>query len=342
MSFQPIDDFENIFLSPWSIPKNPDINFPIAAFERLINELGWADCSDWLCHWNELSGPSLSKNIWPRGTRTDWIWGIGLPLLSDIERFLSFDKEQLLFGLSGLPGSGKTSLGVWLEAASKELGWPIAVISLDDFYLCSNEMIKAMNGNPWGVPRGLPGSHSIELLQETINRWLETGELLAPQFDKSLRNGLGERSGWRRTNPIAIVIEGWFLSCSPVNSNLEILNKEEQVNPKLTTEEQNYRKIAQSELYKYLNVWNKLHRVWHLKAVEFSSTCNWKKQQEENMSFTRGSSLKGESLNSFIRMINTAIPQESLNKIKADVVCRINAQRHIEWVGTKLDELRII
>ena len=129
--------------SPWSDPADPNISYPISPYNKLLASLNWPDQLKWLNHWLNRGGVNLAASAWPLGTKNDWIWGIGLPLLSDIERFI-YKEDRIIFGISGLPGCGKTSLGVWLEAASKELGWPIAVISLDDFYLCSNEMTKAM------------------------------------------------------------------------------------------------------------------------------------------------------------------------------------------------------
>ena len=120
----------------------------------------------------------------------------------------------------GLPGSGKTTFGKWLEVATTNLGWPVKVISMDDYYLPSSELDKAMYGNPWNVPRGLPGSHSIELLEDSIDTWLDTGDLHAPQFDKALREGRGDRCGWQDSQPKILVLEGWFLGCNPKKISL--------------------------------------------------------------------------------------------------------------------------
>ena len=42
-----------------------------------------------------------------------------------------------------------------------------------------------------------PGSHSIDLMKEKLVKWKVDGKLNVPVFDKSLRNGLGDRSHWR-------------------------------------------------------------------------------------------------------------------------------------------------
>jgi len=158
--------YSNIYkpLSPWSNPIDPFIKFQRKDLEKLLFELGWIDPKAWLAHWLKRDGVNLASYAWHPNARSDWIWGLGLPLLSDIERYLTKEEVPVLFGISGLPGCGKTSFGKWLEAAAIELNWPLNVISMDDFYLPSNQLDKAMSGNPWKVPRALPGSHSIQLM----------------------------------------------------------------------------------------------------------------------------------------------------------------------------------
>ena len=53
------------------------------------------------------------------------------------------------------------------------------------------------------------------------------------------------------------------------------------------------------------------------------------------MQLEKGISLQGKNLDSFIRMIKTAIPQENLQSIDSDVVAIVNQIRQISWVGIK-------
>ena len=76
-------------------------------------------------------------------------------------------------------------------------------------------MNLAIKNNPWNVSRGFPGSHSVKLMHEKLLNWKINGELNVPVFDKSLRNGLGDRSHWRLDNPDLLVLEGWFLGIEP-------------------------------------------------------------------------------------------------------------------------------
>ena len=130
--------------------------------------------------------------------------------MSQAYKFHKNFAERKIIGISALPGTGKTTLGKWIEAISLKLNFKISVISIDDFYLPSNEIKLAIKENPWNVSRGFPGSHSVELMYEKLLNWKINGELSVPVFDKSLRNGLGDRSHLRLDNPDLLIIEGWF------------------------------------------------------------------------------------------------------------------------------------
>ncbi len=319
---------------PWPNHLATQILFPSTPFCKLLEEFGY-EFADWVDFWEKNGGSSMSANFWSKGTRTDWIWGLGFPLLSEIQNSYSSNENRQIIGISALPGCGKSSLGNWLEAAAMELEIPITVISMDDFYLPADQLEKAMFGNPWNVPRALPGSHDLKLFEDTLVRWIETGELIAPQFDKALRNGLGNRSGWIKTFPKVLVLEGWFLGCKPIkdfdNQSIEKLDKP------LTKVEINYRRKVQLELEEYCSIWDHIEHTWHIKAEDHSFTSKWKTAQEKKMFKDRGSSLKGEALDSFLRMIQVAIPQSSLTSIDSDVLILIDQDRHILWSGRTKD-----
>ncbi len=323
-------DSLNINKDFWSLTslKNKNISFPLERFYSLLLELDWQP-SEWIDFWRNHNSVKTLSSLLPAGTKADWIWGICIPLLSDINKNLLRNKKRKIYGISALPGCGKTSLGRWLEAAGKELNVSIKVISLDDFYLPGIELDKAMQGNPWGVPRGLPGSHSISLLEQSLDIWLSSGFLKAPKFDKALRNGCGDRSGFLECNPDLLVLEGWFLGCCPINNDFSEAISNDSLSITLTEKEKLYRERIQKILIQYLSIWNRIHRIWHIKPIDYSSTCQWKIEQEKEMLLKRGAALKGDSLKSFVRMIQCSLPEESLMNIDADVVVEINNQRDV-------------
>ena len=310
--------------------KDLNINFPLEKFEKLIFDIGWESMDDWIDFWNNKKNILSIEQFWSNKVNDDWIWGLALPLLSQAYKFKNNFSDRKIIGISALPGTGKTTLGKWLEAISLKLDFKIAVISIDDFYLPSEEMRLAIMNNPWNVSRGFPGSHSVKLMHEKLFNWKLNGELNVPVFDKSLRNGLGDRSHWRSDNPDLVILEGWFLGIEPVSNDhdeqlIELLN--------LNTNESLYRYNIQKNLYSYLEVWNLLDNIWHLKPLKFEYMNIWKSCQEREMLSKKGSALQDEKLSNFLRMLNVSIPHKSFDLINSYAMFLIDQERNLVDAG---------
>ena len=285
--------------------------------------------------WSDVNRQNIMDKYWKKNTKTDWKWALSFPLFSVLEKYVYKLSNPIIIGFSGLPGSGKSTLGLWIDSVARDLNLDIKVISLDDYYLPGKEMDIVMNGNPWNVPRGFPGSHSIELLNQSLDTFLKTGILNCPTFDKSLRDGKGDRSGWREFKANVLILEGWFVGCEPISNLWEIdYMSEDKFNLSLTQVEKQFRKSIQKSLIQYSQIWRKFYKIWHLKSSKFNNTILWKKQQEEEMIKLKGSGLKDNSLTDFIRMIQTSIPQESFSYINSDTIIEINQDRRISKLFT--------
>ena len=310
--------------------KDLKIEFPLDKFENLITQMGWKTLDEWYDFWDTKKEILSIDNYWDDSVNEDWIWGLALPLLSQAYNFNKNFSERKLIGISALPGTGKTTLGKWLESISIKLNFKICVISIDDFYLPSNEMELAIKNNPWNVSRGFPGTHSIDLMKEKLLKWKVDGKLNVPVFDKSLRNGLGDRSHWRMDEPDLLIIEGWFLGVKPLSIDE---NNHEMFSPLLSSSECSYRKNIQRNLNLYLDIWNLIDQTWQLKPLKFEYMNEWKSNQEKNMLLKRGSSLKDNKLSDFLRMLNVSIPHKSFDLISSDVLLLINQKRKLINVG---------
>ena len=191
-------------------------------------------------------------------------------------------------------------------------------------------MNLAIKNNPWNVSRGFPGSHSVELMHEKLFNWKLDGYLKVPVFDKSLRNGLGDRSHWRSETPDLLILEGWFLGIKPLSVDINNLSSN-HIN--LNSYENSYRKIIQKNLKEYLDTWSLVDEIWHLKPLKFEFMNLWKSKQEEKMLLNKGSALKDKKLSNFLRMLNVSIPHKSFDDINSDVLLLIDQDRKLIDVG---------
>ena len=315
-----------------------NIHFPEEKFEELILKIGWSSLDDWINFWKGKKNDLLLEKFWNYGVKDDWIWGLALPLLSQAYKYKNNFPERRIIGISALPGTGKTTLGKWLEKISLKFDFKIAVVSIDDFYLPSEEMKLAIKNNPWNVSRGFPGSHSVKLMYEKLTNWKNDGKLQVPVFDKSLRNGLGDRSYWRSDEPDLLILEGWFLGVRPlsmeINNKVSMDRKDNEIfTTPLSSDESSYRIKIQQNLIKYLDIWNLMDDVWHLKPLKFEYLNLWKSNQEKEMLLNKGNALTSKNLSNFLRMLNVSIPQSSFDDINSDVLLLIDQDRKLVEVG---------
>lgn len=318
-----------------SRPLNLDLETTSIApkgLSSLLEVFGWTDPDGWWTHWQHRGGFEIGRGVWPSDIRDEWLFGVALPLLSQVETLLEMGDRQLL-GLSALPGCGKTTLCDWLIHVSEDFGWSVAFLSIDDFYWPGQELERRMAGNPWGVPRALPGSHDLKLMANALDQWKLTGELFAPRFNKSLRQGRGDRSGWVRSEPDLVILEGWFVGVVVPDGQLSVQNFDSL---QLTNDELAYRKGLIEILPNYASIWNRVDKLWHLRAEDGRSSRLWKRQQMDTQEQQTGVRVHQSDLTSFVRMIETAIPSDWLQNLnQSDVVIDLTNHRSVREINLK-------
>lgn len=119
-----------------------------------------------------------------------------------------------LIGLNGAQGSGKSTMAAQAEEMLAEQGLRLAVLSLDDFYLTRTERQDlARRVHPLCATRGVPGTHDVTLIRQTIGALANAGAKEVthlPAFDKLVDDRLPrEQWGRFRGRPDAMLLEGW-------------------------------------------------------------------------------------------------------------------------------------
>ena len=146
--------------------------------------------------------------------------GLAMPMLAQVEGLVGLGQRPVL-ALNGPVGAGKSRFCQQLIGLAKARGLRMAVASIDDAYLPWEQRLVAMAGNPFGVNRVPPGSHDAPLLVERLQRWQSGDALQLPRFDKTLRDGAGDRvveatCKEAGASADALVLEGWLRGCRPL------------------------------------------------------------------------------------------------------------------------------
>jgi D-glycerate 3-kinase len=192
-------------------------------------------------------------------------------------------------GISGAPGSGKSTLSGLLTHCLNKSGVPACLLSLDDYYLGRAERAQlATEIHPLLRRRGVPGTHDLDGLLADFDQ-LRKGQIEGvrlPVFDKSVDDRVTE-SEWRSVDsaPRVIIVEGWCIGAMPP----KISDVQEPVNDLERLEDAGctWRNHVQHHWQLMHHALNKrLDQVWYIRVPGWNSVIDWRWQQEQEL--TRG------------------------------------------------------
>ncbi len=233
------------------------------------------------------------------------------PLLERLIALAAAGGRPVL-GLNGPVGAGKTSLCRWLGEQAGQRGLRLAVASIDDAYLPWEGRRKRLAGNPFGVSRVPPGSHDTWLLQESLARWQAGEPLLLPRFDKTLRDGQGDRCGRERIEADALVLEGWLIGCRPLGEEA-LARLECPLHPVLASLQADQRAWLphwDRALDAYTPIWERLTELWLLRPLCWGSPRRWRFQAEARQRRSGAAWLDGAQLEALVSASLNSLPPE--------------------------------
>ena len=213
-----------------------------------------------------------------------------LPLSEWIYSIYSKDFKTKIIGLSGGQGAGKSTItGILKLILKKKYGLNICVFSIDDFYKTKNERLRmSKKKHPLFITRGVPGTHDITLLNQTIRKLKQKKfrTVLIPKFDKS-KDDRYRKNKWQKikTKPDIIIFEGWCVGTTHQNNNelkrpINLIEKKYDENLK-------WRKTVNNLIKnRYKNIFNKIDKIVFLKVPNFNYIIKWRWLQEQKMKLT--------------------------------------------------------
>jgi D-glycerate 3-kinase len=247
-------------------------------------------------------------------------------------------RRTALVGLSGLQASGKSTLAAQLAAAARERGIGTEVLALDDFYLGRRDRAAlARDVHPLLATRGVPGTHDIALLAETV-RALGVASprhsASIPRFDKGRDTRLPP-SRWRHVTsaPRLILLEGWCIGVpAQAPSALErAVNSLERIDDA----DARWRKWVNTRLAtEYTALWRELDMLIVLAAPTFEIVSRWRDEPERALRKRAAPrAMSRATLRRFL-MHYERLSRHALRTLPAlaDIVVALDASRRVEAI----------
>jgi D-glycerate 3-kinase len=192
-------------------------------------------------------------------------------------------RGSRIHGITGLQGTGKSTLARQMAALATERGLAVAVLSVDDVYLDHDARAAlARDVHPLLATRGPPGTHDVGLACRTLDALRAGGAVALPRFDK-----LGDRRlpepDWPRAGPVDLVLfEGWFLA-TPAEPDAALA---EPVNTLERDEDPDgrWRRYCNDALARdYPALWQRIDHLLFLQGPGFDIVPRWRWQQEQSL-----------------------------------------------------------
>ncbi len=188
-----------------------------------------------------------------------------------------------ILGISGLQGTGKSTLAAQLVAAAGTRGLKAETVSLDDFYLDRPERERLARAvHPLLATRGPPGTHDVALACATLDALRRGDTVRLPAFDKLADRRMPE-AHWRDTDGTALVIfEGWCVG-TPAQDDDALA---EPVNALERDEDADgiWRRFCNDALARdYPPLWSRIDRLVFLQPPGFDIVPEWRWQQEQSL-----------------------------------------------------------
>ncbi|KAF8463109.1 P-loop containing nucleoside triphosphate hydrolase protein [Kalaharituber pfeilii] len=220
----------------------------------------------------------------------------------------------LFLGVSGIQGSGKTSLCTQLTAALSSHPHSLRVVtfSIDDIYLPYSELTALSlqhPQNPFLRQRGSPGTHDITLGEVVFAQLAQQEPVVAvPAYDKSQHGGKGDRvpiEQWVKVSgPYDVVVfEGWCVGFHSLpESEVERKWKESKKTGRGTLGTYRLEDIqwVNRQLEEYKGLWERLDALVHIDAEKLEYVYDWRIEQEHSLIAQKGDGMTDDQVRAFV------------------------------------------
>ena len=230
-----------------------------------------------------------------------------VPIAEQLQKIHHKNKTTVV-GIQGGQGTGKTTIVQFLEKQLKKKGFKVQSFSLDDFYQSWKERKKLQEKYShnlfYQISRGLPGTHRVKFLLETLQKAKAGQDFEIPIFDKSKYDGKGEilsKTKKVKGRQDFLILEGWCVGMPAVSSQqlLDICRRNGIDLRKLDPTLQDH-KVVLAFVKEYQPVWKLLDYIVMLKADSPEVHKKWRLLQEQKLKEKKGQGMSKQEVHAFV------------------------------------------
>jgi D-glycerate 3-kinase len=238
-----------------------------------------------------LISAEISKKGLPSdfvSTVTNYYLTLASEIASAANQTSSGLESTLLVGVFGSQGSGKSTLADFLKLIlEQQFDTSTVAMSLDDFYLTREQRRQlSIDTHPLLITRGVPGTHDIELLNDTIDQlkiFTGSSPVRVPVFEKAI-DDRAPFAHWQTisTKPKVIILEGWCVGVRPqLEAELQIAANDLE---RTMDQDARWRGFVNQQLAdRYATVFKQLDKLIALVAPSFDCVHQWRSLQETKL-----------------------------------------------------------
>lgn len=200
-------------------------------------------------------------------------------------------NKPYFLGIQGTQGSGKSTFASFIKRIlEEEFGKKCLVLSLDDFYLTKAERITlSQDVHPLLLTRGVPGTHDINLLLQTLKevnslKTEKTGQTVnVVTFNKAL-DDRAVPAEWQSvaTPQDVVILEGWCVGVS-AQTQQALVEPINQLEANEDIDGQWRGHVNQQIGQHYQSLYDQFDGLAVLLAPSFECVFQWRTKQEQKL-----------------------------------------------------------
>eukprot|EP00178_Gracilaria_changii_P014570 TRINITY_DN4099_c0_g1_i1.p1 TRINITY_DN4099_c0_g1~~TRINITY_DN4099_c0_g1_i1.p1 ORF type:complete len:598 (+),score=88.08 TRINITY_DN4099_c0_g1_i1:4154-5947(+) len=236
--------------------------------------------------------------------------------------------RPFILGFCCPQGGGKTTMTTFMEILLRAAGRSVQIASLDDFYLTNAEQRRVADEYPTNrlmQYRGMPGTHDLALLNNTLDALRRGQDVSIPRYDKTAFAGRGDRAPknkWKHISDATdvVLLEGWCLGFEPVPAD-------QLVDPELS--------VVNEALRDFVTIYDRFDGMFIIEIGNMDWVYEWRLQAERGTRAAGRPGLSDEQVVDFVSRFMPAYKQYSPRLYRRKEPLFPNHELHIE-----IDQMR--